>query len=557
MILTAWLEQPYFPGVLFKDTADLRRHLDGQAKDVCSRVETLLKRIASNRGQIEPNIAELESKVNNLLAAQKEYLVKLDRLNTEKEQLSEQLNTATLRYFKAEKKLDRAKSAQAQKLEQQALASATKAATPAGENGSESAETNGNSAELLMKLQEASAAETKRKEQLEAALADLKALQEENSGLKARRESLTDEDYIRTDVFKAFKGQNEELIKRVNHLEALNKQLKEEADKLQAERSSFRKELEAEAQAVAQELEGEIQQRDQDLARVRSARDEILADRDMRKASMDQEKVAAEHIKELIAAKDDRISVLESQLQRYKPSEDAEMTSPSEIDDISPEELKEKYRQLEKNFQAINQELPSIERAYKKSQALAQKKVMDFTALEERLSMAVAEKAKADQKYFAVRKDTDTRMQESRALRLQNSKSAEIIAQLKDAEAHHRTLVANLDKQLVDLKQVNAAVMAENKRIESSTVEAMRKADSLKAQIMELTSLVKSRDASAATARERYTTQEAEVEKLRVRLDHTKKDRDIWKTKALSNSTEEEEGLRVSTNVAPNIENPS
>ena len=512
-----------------------------------SRAEALLKRIASSRGDVGPDIGRLEARVNSLLAEQKQYLAQMERLNAEKDDLSEQLSTAALRYFKAEKRLDRTRSAQVQKLEQQALASATnKPAATGPENGDDSAEVNGNSPELLLKVQEASAVEAKHKQQLETALADIKTLQDENSSLKARRESLTDEDFIRTDVFKAFKSQNEDLIKRINHMEAQNRQLREESERLQSERTTFRNELVAEAQAVTQELEGEIQQRDQDLTRVRSARDEILADRDMRKASMENERMAIEHIREIASAKDDRITALELQLGRYKPSEDTEMTTAGEIDEMTVEELRERFRKLEKDFQSINQELPSIEKAYKKTSALAQKKVMDFLALEDRLGMAIAEKAKADQKYFAVRKDTDTRMQENRALRLQNSKSAEIIAQLKEGELQLRNLITNLEKQLVDLKQANASLQADNKKSNDSSNDLTRRADSLRNQITELTNLVKARDAALAVVRERNTHQEAEVERMRVRVESASKERDTWKTKALSNSSTEEEALRVS-----------
>jgi E3 ubiquitin-protein ligase BRE1 len=45
--------------------------------------------------------------------------------------------------------------------------------------------------------------------------------------------------------------------------------------------------------------------------------------------------------------------------------------------------------------------------------------------------------------------------------------------------------------------------------------------------------------------RERNAMQEVEVEKLKVRIEHVQKDRDSWKHKALSNSSEEEEMLRT------------
>lgn len=293
-------------------------------------------------------------------------MLKLDRLNAEKEQLSEQLNAATLRYFKAEKKLDRAKSAQVQKLEQKAFANATRPPAASSDGGAETTETNGNVDELLLKYEEATAAAAKQKEQLDAVLAEIKSLQDENSTLKARREQWTDEDLVRSDVFKTFKGQNEDLIKRINNLEATNRQLREEAEKLQAERTTFKNQLEADANQITQDLEADIMSRDQDLARVRSARDEILAENTQRKASMEQEKSSMDHIKDLVDAKDDRIAALESEISRLKPSEDEEMTSPDDSQELAEEELRQKYKKLQQDFQSINQELPSIEKAYKK-----------------------------------------------------------------------------------------------------------------------------------------------------------------------------------------------
>lgn len=555
MLTAAFVEPPYLSAIGFKDLNEFQNHLSDKGKTIKTKAESLLSRLASQRGSLSPEAATLEAKVNNLLAAQKEYMLKLDRLNTEKDQLSEQLNAATLRYFKAEKKLDRAKSSQVQKLEQQAFANATRpagaaaaaaAAAASSEVGSDQHEVNGSSDELLLKYEEATASSAKQKEQLDSILSELKTAQDENSTLKARQNTWTDEDFIRTDVFKQFKAQNEDLIKRINNLEATNKQLREEAEKLQAERTSYKTQLEADANQVTQELEADIMTRDQDLARVRSARDEILAENTQRKASMEQEKTSMGHVKDLISAKDDRIAALESRLSRLEPAKDQEMTNTDDLTDVSEDDLRQRYKKLQQDFQSINQELPSIEKAYKKMKDQAQKRVLDFVAMEEKVSLLIAEKSKADQKYFAARKDADTRNNEIRSLRHQNSKSTEIIAQLKDLEAQNRLLLGNLEKQVADLKQSNAVLTAENKKMESTSLEAVRRSDSLNRQIGDLTSLVKSRDNASAAVRERNTVQEAEVEKLKVRIEHAQKDRDNWKNKALSNLSEEEEMLRVS-----------
>ncbi|KAI1661903.1 E3 ubiquitin-protein ligase BRE1 [Daldinia decipiens] len=537
--------QPFPTHTQFKDLEEFESHLSEKTSTIKKMVEAILGRLNGTRGKVAPDITDLEKKVNALLSQQKEFLVKLDRLSAEKESLSEQLNIATLRYMKAERRLDRAKSAQVQKLEQQALNHVS--TRPVGvdqENGLSPDESNTNSEALQLALREAKAVAERQKEQLESALAQNKSLQEELTSVQTRLTNLTDEDYSRTEVFKVFKSQMEDLLRKVNSLEADNKSLRAAAEKLEAERESSRRKVESEAQALIAELEDQLQQADTTLARVRSARDELHADVTMLRASKEQDKTALEHMKELVSAEEDRIATLESELQRLQPSEDVDMTQRPEIDALSPEELREKYKKLLKDYNSIESELPGMTHAVKKFQALAHKKVMDQAAMEERVALAIAEKSKADQKYFTARKDGDLKFEAIQKLRTQNGKSTEIISQLKEVEAHNRTLVTNLDKQLADLKQTNASVMAENRKLETSSTEMSRRFDALKQQATELANLAKSKDSTTAVAKERAATLESDVEKLKVRLESVSKDRDKWKVKCLSNSSEEEEMLR-------------
>ena len=532
-------------GLYFKDSRDFQRHLAEKGKSLKASIDTLLKRLASSRGEIKPEISSLEAQLKALLASEKEHGVKLDRLKSENETLSEKYDTEILKVIKAERKLDRVRSAQVQKLEQQALANATTRPSGGDENGA--AESNNNNEALQVQYHEAIAVVSKQKEQLASMLAELKNLQDENSTLKSRRECITDEDYARTDVFKQFKSQNEDLIRRINNLEATNKQLREEAERLQAERTSFRDQLEREAQALTLELEDQLQAKEQDLTRIRSARDELLTENSQLKQTQTHERVALEQLKELASATGERAKELESEVERLRPSEDVNMSEPrQDLEGLSLDELRQRYLKLEKDFESINKEMPLLEKSYKKAMGLAHKKVMDFTTLEDRVAQLSAEKSKADQKYFAARKDMDIRNGEIRSLRLSNGKSSDIISQLKEAEAQSRTLVSNLEKQLVDLKHSNSSILADNKKLEAATMDASRRADSMKAQIAELGSLVKTRDAASTAMREQTISHETELEKLKVRVDYVSKDRDTWKTKSLSNSTSEEDMLRVS-----------
>lgn len=537
-------------GLGFQDSELFQNHLTKKANTIKSIIESLFRRLASSKGDVKPEVADLEAKLQTLLAQQKEDKVRLEGLNHKKDELSASLDAAILRAVKAEKKLDRAKSAQVQKMEQQAISNATSHATPAAEekkNGDESSHSNGHDEGLQLKYAEAAAAEAKLKEQLDAAMSEIKALKEENSTLKMRRESVTDEDYVRTDVFKSFKSQNEDLIKRVNDLEATNKQLRHEAERLQAERTAFRTQLEAEAQAVTTDLENQIEAKDNDLTRIRTARDELLADIGQRKDAMNQEKTSLENLKEVIGSKEDRIRALEMELARLRPDADVKMSDPdSEIDSLTIEELRERCRKVTAENHSIKQELPAIETAYKRAMTISQKKVMDQVALEERMAILIQEKSKADQKYFAARKDADIRNAEIKSLRQQNGKSSEIIAALKEHDTQARTLISNLEKQATDLKQSNIAVLEENRTLKSSSSDAVRRADQVKSQISELQSLVKSKDSTASAVKEQANIYQVELEKLKKRVESVQKERDTWKKKSLSNVSEDEEILRVS-----------
>ncbi|KAH9900394.1 E3 ubiquitin-protein ligase BRE1 [Xylariomycetidae sp. FL2044] len=540
-------DAPPFPmHTLFRDMEGFDQHLGEKASSIKKFLESIFSRLAGTRGPVAPDIAKLEDQVNALLANQKDFLLKFERLTSDKENLSDQLNTATLRYLKAERKLDRAKSAQVQKLEQQALASAT--SRPSSnidqQNGMDIDGPNGNSVASQAALKEAQVVMNKQKDQIEAVLAENKTLQEELTSVQSRLTNLTDEDYSRTEVFKLFKNQNEDLIRRINSLEAEKKTLDATVSQLKQERESSRQKVEAEAQGLVADLEESLHQADTNLARIRSARDELHADVTMLKASKEQEKAAMDHMKELLDAKENRISALESEISRLQPSEDVDMEPRPEIDGLGLEELREKYKKLSRDYDSIQDELPGMTTAVKKFQALANKKIMDFAAQEERVALTIAEKSKADQKYFSARKDSDAKGEEIKRLRSQNAKTSEIISQLKDNEAQNRMLVTNLDKQLADMKQTNTSIMTENKKMEHSSGEALQRYNALKQQVAELNTLARSKDSTTSTAKERATALETELEKLKVRLEVASKDRDKWKVKSLSNSSEEEEMLR-------------
>ena len=491
------------------------------------------------------------------MSAEKGHLNELEKSRLEKEQLEERLENASMRYMMAEKKLDRAKSLTVAKLERQATSGGRNEMGNGGVDGVGSGKidtSNGQNdngerfAEVDQARKEAVAVSAKQQQQLEKLGMENEKLTAQVTALTIKHASLSDDDYAHTELFKHLKSQHEDVIKRINDLEATNNQLREEATKSQAERTAYRVLLETESQGVVNEKELQLAQAENDLARIRTARDELSADLQIRKSAQDQERASVKQTKQLAAARDDRIKALESEVERLRvPVGKAECIadSPAELEHLPIEELRSKYANIDKQYSMLNQELSSMGAAYKRASAVASQKVNDLSVLEEKVIRLGAEKSKADQKYFAAMKAKEARQNEVRTLRAQNSKSSDIVSQLKDAEAATRASVANLDKTVAELKDALTSMTKQCRLSQQQTTEKGIVVESLKSQVEELKKSLATKDSSLSSSSSAYRKAEVEVEELKVKLEETKKSLDSWKAKGIGNQTGEYEMLRV------------
>lgn len=338
------------------------------------------------------------------------------------------------------------------------------------------------------------------------------------------------------------------MIKRINNLEATNAQLREEAEKLQAERTAYRIQIDSETQSIIAEKEAQLQRAETDLARIRNARDELLADQQMRKAAQEQEKTAAAKVQELAAAREAQIASMQSELERLRVQVDGlkDKDTQTNIEELPVEELRAKYQALERQYSMLNTELVSMQTVCKKYSTLASQKVADFSALEEKVMRLTAEKSKADQKYFAAMKSKEARDSEVRTLRAQNSKSSDIVSQLKDTEATTRSLLANMEKQVSEGKEALNSTINKYRAAQQQVAESNIVIEGLKAQIAELKKLSVSKDSILASTSAACRQAETEIEGLKSSLADTKKSLENWKSKSLGNSSSEYEMLRVS-----------
>ena len=539
------------------DNTTFQNHLKSRSAEISSAISQLFARSTTQ----SPEISDLQGRIALLLANEKGHITALEKSRLEQEQLLERLEAASLRYMIAERKIDRVKSATVAKLERQAICGGLNEAGSglgggtenSGDGQNESAKVKAENGDGYLEAEgarkEAVAAFSMQKVQLEALEAENEKLIAQVTSLNNRLSHLSDDDYSRTDLFKQLKSQHEDVIKRINNLEATNVQLREEAEKLQKERTAYRIQLENESQISIIEKEAQLVQAESDLARIRSGRDELLADVSIRKAAQGQEKASVNQVKELISTKEERIKALESELERFRlqSGQPASIASPeSNSVDMSPDDLRNRYSNLERQYSMLSNELQSMGNAYKKANALASQKLDSLSALEEKTIRLGAEKSKADQKYFAAMKSKEAREQEVRSLRASSSKSSEMVSTLKDAEAATRAAIINLEKEVAEFKASHASINSQYRASQQQLSEQKILGEALKAQVENLKNDLVSKDSSASVASSALRKTEIELETIKVRLEETQKNLEAWKTKGLGNQSGEYEALRVS-----------
>lgn len=520
--------------LLFEDSESFRKHLSKRKDTILSSLSGLFAKYPPQ----SPDVADLEKQLSQLLAAQKEHVAHSQKIMTEKEQLSERLDTATHRYLVAEKKIDRFKSQQVQKLEQSAVATSTKEDTPSASVKKEA--TNGTtpepaaSEELETARAQAVAEASKRKAQLDDVEKENKKLTEELSALKVKLTGLSDDDYAKTDLFKALKSQHEDTIKRINNLEATNIQLREEVQKFQAERTAYRIKIDDESRSSLAESESAVSQAEANLARIRNARDELVAKNNILETSHKDSEASVSQSKELVGACESRIAALESECQRLRLQigESKPEGEPMETDESTPEQLRSKIATLENQLKLLSGELPSMEAAWKKAQAIAGKKIADVATWEESVARANADKAKADQKFFAAMKAKGEMEQQIRILRLQATKSTEVVSQLKEADSLSRSLVDKLEKQTAEMRSQMDELSLQHRQLQQKVSENAITSEGQTSQIAELKKVVETKDEAYLKAR--HTQREACTERdgLAAQVDGLKEQINVWKKKS-------------------------
>lgn len=184
----------------------------------------------------------------------------------------------------------------------------------------------------------------------------------------------------------------EDVVAKYNHVEATNAQLREDVQKLQAERVKYKETIESEVQKELVDLQSQLTRAEHDVARIRTARDEYGQELATRKANDEAIYTTNKEVRELAEIREKRIDSLEEEIRRLKAHLEApEVGSNPEISTLTHDELVAKYVQLEKAYKALHQELGGLEMGYKKAHELAQRKVLNVLEKEDKIAKLVSE----------------------------------------------------------------------------------------------------------------------------------------------------------------------
>jgi E3 ubiquitin-protein ligase BRE1 len=523
-------------------------------EDRFKRLQQLMATLIAQVPNAKPDVTDLQKEINRLLASEKAHTQRYEELRAKTQEDSTKLEDFLYKWGMAKHALDKQKSQTAQYMEmlnrQSAPAQSPEAPKqPNGQapNGVREV-SNGAANEEVESAKRAALAEAqKRKEQVAELEAENAKLNEQLTSAVTRANSLTDEDYSRTELFKALKTQHEDVIKRINDLEATNIQLREEAKKLQAERMSHRTLVDDECRAKCDEAEAQVARVEQDVQRIRAERDIIHQQRTILESNKTSYDLAVREIKELNEANEKQISSLEDEIKLLKLKL-GEVQPEASIDDLvgkGEEALKAELISVRSQFSQISSQTAGMEVAMKRFKDKAQQKVKETVDLEEKIKNLQKIKVNLESKRFSERQLLEQRKMECDNMRKQSGKSAEIIQQLKDAENKTRELCANLEKQVAEHRLQVEILTTQNRALTQQVDNLNTIAAGHTTQLESWKKTIASKDTELAAALKAQHDAEADLAGAKLRASDMKKKVDEWKNRSASNPNEELQMLRT------------
>ncbi|KAG5360158.1 E3 ubiquitin-protein ligase BRE1 [Yarrowia sp. B02] len=390
--------------------------------------------------------------------------------------LEHEAQTMKSQYLSAAKKLDRFKSPTVKLIEGEDAVeeeNGDKADDKKTEKTDDKSETQKDSAEKdtadSAALKETIELQEKQMKELDA---KIDTLEHEASLFSAKMSDLSESDLLEhSGAFKALKEQLSDRTTQVAALEKSRDAISAEKAALDENRQQFRSTLKREFEKREADLRAQLSRAETDLVRIRTARDGVLADLNTKKATEADKLKTIESLKELGEVYKQRIGTLESEVQRWRKEGNEGVDKSTNVEGKSLEELQKEVKVLTMTNQSLMAEIPGMEAAFVSAQKMAENKALDVSDRESKLTKLLAEKARADEKYFAAMRHKDALAAENAKLKAQMVKSSELVNQLQEVDAKTRAKIDVLEKTLADYVALHAKQQEACKRLTSQVAE--------------------------------------------------------------------------------------
>ena len=483
------------------------------------------------------DIEALEKQNVEVLGQLKMLKVEVEVLRAEKAQREPKITDLQERLASSQRKIDRQKSITLARIEAQARRA------PQGMNQEKNEETkpstNQNEADQVQVTTTEPAPSPSPVQSNPALLLELETINTElskakslNSQLETRISNLTDAEIADSVPYKALKTSNEHLRGRIEHLEQIHAESVQELDDLKSARSKFRDTLVSEHDLQYKEILTQLAKTEQDLARVRSARDDLHAGLQLRKSQDDAKAASAREIGELADTQATRIAALEGEVARLKE----ETAEPNGINGThGTSDLNEKLEKLQRENESLKNELPTMEKAFNQAHEQNVRKVMELVSVEDKIAKLQAEKAKADQKYFAAMKAKDQLALELKTTKTQGSKQMEALTRLQESDEAAKQRIQNLEKQISSQDGTRDRYRQEVGRLMESLELAKLTLDQSKTKLAEATQRMDSKESEVLQLTNTQRTQTQELDGLKTQLERIKA------TSALTNGSNDDQ----------------
>jgi E3 ubiquitin-protein ligase BRE1 len=393
----------------------------------------------------------------------------------------------------------------------------------------------------------AAIAETKkRKEQVEALEAEKQKITEELTAATVRLKTLSDDDYASTELFKALKARYEEVIKKVNDLERLNAELREDARKLQTERTTYKSEMEKESRERCEELEAQISKHIADAQRLRQERDAKFNEKVILEQSQAKHDHTLTELRQLNAANQTRIESLESELERLRLQLGAEPNvSLDDLSDQSEDSIKKELKKYKGLYAVLEKEVESMNATVTKFRDLAAPRSEQVMRLEQEVEAVRHSRAKLQGKFLAQDQALEAKRQECTHLRQQVAKTTPVIASINEANSKHIDAAQLSERQRDEYRAEIMQLTNLNRELQQKADEARIFMDRSRQEISELNKALLAKDAAAVAAEHAQRNAEAESAGLKAEVEEAKKKAEGM-AKSRVKPTEELDMLRVS-----------